>query len=458
MLVLVFPAGALAERTRLKPGSNAYSPAQDVEMGRQATAEVEQQLPMLNNRQVDDYLNRLGKRLAGYAPGEKFPYQFKGVNDAAINAFALPGGFLFINRGIIEAADNEAELAGVIGHEIGHVALRHGTNQLTKSQQTQGLAQLGSILLGGLIGNKTVGSLAQLGVGFGANSVLLKYSRDAEREADLIGTQILYDAGYNPEYMAEFFTKLESGNRGTDFFSSHPNPDNRMKNIRDEIARIGRADMGNTNDSSEFQRIKQYVRSLPAAPTQEEWTRAQQAKAGQTGNQASGQTGGDRGQIAAPSQPSNRYRNFYSGYISLRHPDNWQTSGSDQEFTLLPERGEVRIGNNPPALAYGATVSVYISGNRSDLKTATDQLVKNLQKSNPNMRLSRDRGQIQVAGQSALSRVYINESPLGGREVDWMVTMLRPEGLVYFIFVAPEADFVSYQSTFQKILDSVEFQ
>jgi len=118
----------------------------------------------------------------------------------------------------------------------------------------------------------------------------------------------------------------------------------------------------------------------------------------------------------------------------------------------------VQIGDNSPALAYGATVSVYISGNRRDLKTATDQLAKNLQKSNPNMKLSRDRGQIQVAGQTALSRMYINESPLGGLEVDWMVSMLRPEGLVYFIFVAPEAEFVSYQSTFQQILDSVQFQ
>lgn len=461
MLILVFPAGAFAERTRLKPGGNAYSPAQDVEMGRQAAAEAEQQLPMLNKKQVDDYLNRLGKRLAGYAPGEKFPYQFKCVNDAAINAFALPGGFLFVNRGTIEAADNEAELAGVIGHEIGHVALRHGTNQLTKSQKAQGLAQLGSLVLGGLINNESLGSLAQLGVGSFANSVLLKYSRDAEREADLIGTQILYDAGYNPEYMAEFFTKLESGKRGSDFFSSHPNPDNRMKKINDEIAKLGRANMGDASDSAEFQRIKQYVQSLPAAPNAEEWARAQ-AKAGQSASsqsgQASGQQGSNSGQYSAPPQPSSRYRNFYSGYISLRHPENWQTSGGDQEFALLPERSVVQIGDNSPALAYGATVSVYISGNRRDLKTATDQLTANLQKSNPNMKLSRDRGQIQVAGQAALSRVYINESPLGGREVDWMVTVLRPEGLAYFVFVAPETEFAAYQPTFQKILDSVEFQ
>jgi hypothetical protein len=450
--------GAFAERTRLKPGNNAYTPAQDVEMGRQAAAEVEQAYPMLNIGQVDDYLDRLGRRLAGYAPGEKFPYQFKCVNDASINAFALPGGFLFVNRGTIEAADNEAELAGVIGHEIGHVALRHGTNQLTKSQKTQGLAQIGSLVLGSIIGNQTLGSLAQLGVGLGANSVLLKYSRDAEREADLIGTQILYDAGYNPEYMAEFFTKLESGDRGSDFFSDHPNPDKRMQKIREEIAKLGRASMGDASDSEEFQRIKQYVQSLPAAPSAEEWARTQQGNVSGQGGQPTGQASGGGGRYTPPPQPSTRYRNFRSGYISLSHPDNWQTSGSDQEFALLPERGAVQVGNNAPALAYGANFAVHISGNRRDLKQATDQLAQSIQKSNPNMRLSRDRGQIQVAGQAALSRVYVNESPLGGREVDWLVTMLRPEGLAYFIFVAPEADFAAYQQTFQGILDSAKFQ
>ena len=145
---------------------------------------------MLNNRRVDDYLNRLGKKLAAVAPGEKYPYQFKCVNDASINAFALPGGFLYINRGTIEAADNEAELAGVIGHEIGHVALRHGTNQASKSY----LAQAPLAILGAFMGNNSVAAiLAQIGTSFAANSILLKYSRDDERQSDLMGAQILYD-------------------------------------------------------------------------------------------------------------------------------------------------------------------------------------------------------------------------------------------------------------------------
>ena len=116
------------------------------------------------------------------------------MNEKAINAFALPGGFLYVNRGLIAAADSEAQLADVLGHEIGHVALRHGTNQTSKAQ----IAQAPPAILAGVLGSESVGSvLAQVGAGFAVNSVLLKYSRDAGRQADIIGTHILYDGGYD---------------------------------------------------------------------------------------------------------------------------------------------------------------------------------------------------------------------------------------------------------------------
>jgi len=208
--LLLFAPLANAGRTKLKPGWNLFSPQQDVELGRKASQEAERQLPLLNDRRVDSYLNSLGRRLADRAPGERYPYQFKGVNDATINAFALPGGFLYVHRGAIEAADNEAQLAGVMGHEIGHVALRHGTNQATKAYAWQ----LPLAAIGGLVGSDSLGGVvAQLAAGFGVNSVLLRYSRDAERQADLIGTQILYDNNYDPRAMAQFFEKIEAEQR-----------------------------------------------------------------------------------------------------------------------------------------------------------------------------------------------------------------------------------------------------
>ena len=130
-LVLAVALGAYAadSRTKLKPGWNLFSPQQDIEMGRESAKQAEKQLPILNDRQANSYIDALGKRLASHAPGEKYPYQFKIVNDTAINAFALPGGFVYVNRGAIEAADSENQIAGVMAHEIGHVVLRHGTNQ-----------------------------------------------------------------------------------------------------------------------------------------------------------------------------------------------------------------------------------------------------------------------------------------------------------------------------------------
>src|SRR3989337_1871433 len=165
-LALVLAPLAQAARTLLKPGWNMFSAQQDIEVGQQVSKEAEQQLRMLNDRRVDNYLNNLGRKLAAKAPGEKYPYQFKVVNDRAINAFALPGGPIYINRGILEAADNEAQLAGVLAHEIAHVALRHGTNQASKAY----VAQAPLAVLGGVLGSNSVGSvLAQLGVQFATN-------------------------------------------------------------------------------------------------------------------------------------------------------------------------------------------------------------------------------------------------------------------------------------------------
>jgi beta-barrel assembly-enhancing protease len=437
-MTLVPASAVMAQRTRLKPGFNIFSAQQDVEVGQQAARDAEQKLTMLNNSKVDDYLNRLGKKLAASAPGEKYPYQFKCVNDASINAFALPGGFLFVNRGTIEAADNEAELAGVIGHEIGHVALRHGTNQASKSYGYQAL--LG--LLGGVAGkNSTAALIKQLG-GFGVNSVLLKYSRDDERQADLMGAQILYDTNYDPRNMATFFEKLGTGQRGLDFFSSHPNPDNRIKNINVEIDKLGARSSNYTGNDREFNQIKKLVKSLPPAP-----------KAAPEGSSSvPSQT--------KPALPSRRMQQYDAQILSVQYPDNWQAYGKDQSFTLAPEGGIVRNGN-AEALAYGVIMAVYATdsgnGTRLNLVDATNQLIENLQNSNQGMRVTKEQGQIRVGSQSALSKMLANDSPLGGRETDWLVTTLRPEGLVYFIFAAPEQDFNQYQLAFKQILNSVSF-
>src|SRR4249919_375842 len=188
-------AGPGAAQTQIKPGFNLFSPQQDQEIGRQSADAAEKQLPILNDQSIVAYVGKIGKRLAAVAPGAKYPYQFKVVNVSDINAFALPGGYLYVNRGLIEAARSEGELAGVMAHEISHAALRHGTNQASKAQ----LAKAGLGVLGRIAGSGEKQDLCQavsiIG-GVGANMLFLKYGRNAEKEADLEGARILAEAGY----------------------------------------------------------------------------------------------------------------------------------------------------------------------------------------------------------------------------------------------------------------------
>jgi beta-barrel assembly-enhancing protease len=448
-LMLGFSPSGFAQRTVVKPGWNLFSPKQDVEIGQEVSKQAEQQLVLLNDRKVDGYLDRLGHKLASKAPGEKFPYQFKGVNDASINAFALPGGFLYINRGTIEAADNEAQLAGVIGHEIGHSALRHGTNQMTKASAMQ----LPLAALGGMMGSQSIaGILSQVGANFGAQSILLKYSRDAERQADLVGTQILYDNNYDPQQMAQFFMKLEeeskkSGGRPIQFFSTHPNPENRVTAVSAEVAKMGGKPGNYQNDSAEFREIQRYVRSLPPAPKA-----APQTKQGaETGNR----------QPQKPQLPSTRLQDYSNATLSIRFPDNWKSYSQGEAFTLTPDGGLVADAKGNTSLAYGAMMAVFeprSSGSgKIDLESATTQLINSLQGSNPDMRISKNPSRMRVDNQPALAGTLTNPSPLGVNEIDTLVTVLRPEGLVYLIFVTPEQDYTSYQRTFQDMINSVRF-
>ena len=255
-LTLVFSVAAFGQRTALKPGWNLFSPAQDVELGRKVSQDAERQLPMLNQRRVDDYLDRLGKRLAAYAPGEKYPYQFKCVNDASINAFALPGGFIYIHRGLIEAADNEAELAGVIGHEIGHVALRHGTNQASKQQ----LYQAPLAVFGGIMGNDSMaGALAQIG---GAFAVTICSSTRATTGRRRTSSEPDPTTRVRSACHGCLFEKLGTGNRGTDFSAATPSrqPD---RGIEQEISRLGRVQRTAGDSRSSGQALPAFTSRRP---------------------------------------------------------------------------------------------------------------------------------------------------------------------------------------------------
>ena len=555
MSVLLAVAVVSADgRTALKPGWNMFSPKQDVEVGQQVAPDAERQLAMLKNSRADGYVNDLGRRLATKAPGEKYPYRFKVVNDQAINAFALPGGPVYINRGVIEAADNEAQLAGVMAHEIAHVALRHGTNQASKASA----AQIPLAILGGMIGSdSTKAVLTQLGASFAVNSILLKYSRSAESEADILGTQILYDAGYDPRAMGEFFEKIDDQQKRSgpvEFFSNHPSPDNRIERVSQEVEALGGARRGATTNSNDFDEIKRSLRSMPRAPgasqLQTRDDRSQPVASGlsivsasygagnrfidvrqrlqsrvqndrldlKVNNSAMGgdpvqgsdktlrvryQWAGRQYDVAVDEDKrltiptdqqaregagegsseadwaSERFVKAENSLLRIDHPQSWQVHGQADAMTIAPRNGLVNDGQGNQALVTGVIVNIFEprrdgynqqlqgphdgQGARQDSATrlaqSTDQLVQELRLSNRNMRVIRDREVITVDGDRGLSTYLSNDSPFGSaRETDWVVTVEHPDGLLFFVFTAPERDFQGYEGTFHDILRSVRIK
>jgi Zn-dependent protease with chaperone function len=437
-----------AQRTQLKPGWNLFSPQQDAELGRQLSQDAEKQLPMLNNARVDDYLNRLGQRLAANAPGEKFSYRFRAVNDRSINAFALPGGYLYIHRGVIEAAENEAQLAGVMGHEIAHASLRHGTNQASRASA----AQLGLGILGGVLGSGSTGAvLTQVGANIFAGTFLLTYSRNAERQADLGGTQMLYDAGYDPRAMAQFFEKLHAQgqrSRMPEWFSSHPRPENRMELAMEEVQRLGGPPPNYRTDSAEFQEIKRLVASMPEPP-----------KSG--GGASSGAAGGSA-PASAPAAPASRLRQLDHPWLTIGYPENWRVYAQGAAATVAPEGGIVRGASGNTEVAWGAMLNVFSpqadSRGRITVEAATQQLINSMRQRNSGLRVRQSARRVTVGGQRGLSTVLDNPSALGGREIIWMVTALRGNDLVWFLGVAPEKDFRGYERTFQAMVGSIRFR
>src|SRR5215217_1783541 len=271
--ISVMPLSALAQ-TKISYHSNKYSVQDDVKLGRQAAQEAEQQFPLLRDEEVRSYVENVGRRLVSAIPPEfqhsEFQYYFKVVNARDINAFALPGGPMYVNRGMIEAARTEGEMAGVMAHEISHVALRHGTAQASKGQKYSILGGIAGIA-GTILGGPGAGQLAQAPFAV----YLLKFSRRYETEADLLGAQIMAQAGYDPRDLANMFQTIErQGGGGGGFLSDHPSASDRYARMNREAQEL-RVNAG-MRDSREFARIQERLRGYQRAPTMAEIARSGQ--------------------------------------------------------------------------------------------------------------------------------------------------------------------------------------
>ncbi len=434
-------AGLGAARREIKPGWNLFSREQDVELGKEASREIEKQVTVVRDHpDLQNYIAELGSRLARVSQAPEYPYTFKVVGEKGINAFALPGGPIYVHAATIVAADNEGQLAGVVAHEISHIALRHSTNQVTKAYAVQIPLALAGLALGN--SRSLLAQLTQLGIGFGASSILLKYSRNAERDADLVGARMLAAAGYDPIDMARFFEKLEKqggGGQMLQFLSDHPNPGNRVKYVEEEVRSLPRRDY--SGGSANFPQMKSLAARLPVVerkPPQE--------------------AAGGRGGLEPPSSEQIEFRG--RGF-RLAHPANWKAHGSDSgmSVTMAPPQGAVQGRDGQVHIAVGA-IAGYFPAESRNITRATDELVSDLRAKNQGTRpLPGQRRRVSVDGSSGETLVLAGVSPVAGeQELDILLTAMRPEGLFYLVLITPENHYNELRPWFQRMQGSVRFR
>ena len=456
--MLAVCVAAASAQTQIKAPKNKYSPADDVKLGRQAAAEVQKELPVMRDERVNAYLNGIGRRLANAIPAEfrhpEFNYSFTGVNMREINAFALPGGPMYINRGMIEKARNEGEVAGVMAHEISHVALRHGTAQQSKATGFA-IGQIAGQIAGAIIGGRTGAIIAQ-GSEFGLGTYFLKYGRDYERQADILGARIMAAAGYDPRDMANVFRTIEkeSGPGGPEFMSSHPNPGNRYEAINQE-ARNLRIEGGGSRDTRDFQSVQAHLRTMSPAPSAEEVARNRNAGRSPT---STGTSGDSRPISTNVERPSTRYTTYNEGNVfRIAVPSNWREMGSNNQVTFAPD-GAYGSHNGQSVFTHGVEVGV-ARNETHDLNTATDELIESLRQGNP--RLTRPQGYNRgsIGGRQALQTVLSNVSDATGRQevVELYTTQMSDGTLFYVIGVAPRDEYNAYGNVFRRVVSSIRF-
>lgn len=425
----------------IKPGYNSFSKEQDIQLGREAAAEIRKQVDIVDNQQLQSYIRDLGARLAQQPQAEDYPYEFTLINEDSINAFALPGGPIFIHSGLLDHADNEGQLVGVLAHEISHVALRHGTSQASRAQ----MIQLPAILAGAVLGQQgaVLAQAGQIGLGLGVNALITKYSRSAEKEADALGARIMAGAGFNPIEMATFFQKLEAqgGSRPPTFLSSHPSPGNRVRLVEAEMAAIPPGDY--TYASGRFPRAKQMVAQLPPpkAPAHQEVAAAAAPR-------------------STPSVPTGAFQRINGSTFSMEYPSAWKAYGgqSSNTLTLAPQNGIVRTRGGGGGIGYGAVLSYFRPRHSRDLLNGTWELLQQLQEVNPNLRAAVKPRNVRVAGSSGMVVGLTGPSPYGGTERNLLLTVARPQGLFYMIFIAPENQYNKLQPAFERMANSIRFR
>ena len=491
--VWLTPIALIGQQTRIVMPKNKYKVQEDVKLGNDAARKVEQQFPIIYDRDAEAYLDRVGASLVAAIPAEfrqpAFDYRFEWVNARDLNAFALPGGPMFVNRGMLEAARNEGEMAGVMAHEISHVALRHATAQATKQQSAKNtLGTIGLILGGAVLGGEAG---AQLGA-LGAAAWMTKYSREYESQADTLGAQIMATAGYDPHDLANVFQTIQqqSGRGGSpQWLSDHPDPGNRYAAINREAQylNVSRNPIKLTRD---FERTKASFRRLPPARSMAEIQQGPPAGNVNNGRYPSGgdqdpySTGGNRdpygnnrdpypttggnrdpypsggggnvsgGRYTSSVQaPSARVRSYtVNNLLRLNIPSNWTQLPSQDQIQFAPEGAYGDQG-----ITRGLMLGVY-QGQSNDLEAASEDYLNVILQENTYLRQRGSFIETTVAGRTGYTTTASGRSPVTGKNevISVFTTNLRNGSVFYAVTIVPQDESYAYSAAFRNILNSIQ--
>ena len=466
--------GAVLATPRLPdPGETGVSKQEQEKLGLQAEAEVYKQMPILPDSSPETkYVARLGKKLAAAIPkADSWPYQFHVVAQKEINAFALPGGPIFVNVGTITAAADESQLAGVMAHEMAHIYMQHSIKQMKSSQTRQTIAGLLGAILGHVGG--VAGTLGQLGVGVGSGMLSLRYSRGDEAQADEVGAIIMYKAGYDPVAMAQFFRTLEQkgGSGGPSFLSDHPDPGDRVAAVRQEI-RDWPSRRYHTNDRSfaklqrEAAKVKAYTaQQIARGAEQGTWARLNRQSGAIPANLPSTGASASDPNLAnvsyAQVRPSSAFTETRNNVFRISYPQNWKIFSAQDEsgITIAPP-----LGVSQGLVAYGVVIRGTQNLEPSSPDAAILQLAGRLEVSNPGLKADGKPRKIQIGDVEGRSLNLTGVSPVRRNskslsERDWLVTVPRQQGgLLSLVFIAPEDTFSQIRPAYEKMLQSLRPQ
>ncbi|HEV2485599.1 MAG TPA: M48 family metallopeptidase [Terracidiphilus sp.] len=435
--------------------NTSLSRDQEIEIGKQYASQVEREVEVIHNPEVEQWLNQIGQNLARTPQANAYPYYFKLVNDDSINAFALPGGPMYVNTGLLKAADSEGEVAGVLAHEMSHVALRHGAAQITKQQRYGMLFQVIGLAAGTLTTDQNgqcglICQISQAGTVLGENSLLMKFSRGYEHDADLNGARMMSSAGYDPIQLPKFFEKLEA-TQGTAsepkglalWMASHPATGSRISYVSDDIKFYPKREY--STSTGNFPKIKKLMASIPPP-------KPQPGKLIQSKTDASQRTNLPTG-----------FKDYPANGFSIGYPGTWQAGQAQPGSSLymIPQDGVAKSQNGGVELLSGAMIDYYVpqaGASAVRLDVSTKEFLASLQKGDTNLKTEKSE-HVQLGGKTALRTKLTTKTSLQTEpdQVVYLYTVSRDAGLWYLVLATQPSKLGELDPVFKQITGTVQF-